>query len=262
MAHVAITIEGGLFSADLPEKLGSRPDEVPGQRPPDFGLESARLSEEIQATFSDVQRQWQTFEGRRARSQGSATTVTRDLWMLPVLGLLGFDLSYQRAALHVDGASFTISHLAGDEEGAPPVHIVAHDQDLDRRGDARQSPHALVQDYLNRADALWGVVTNGRQLRLLRDSKRFAKPTYIEFDLEAMVVGNLYSEFVALFRLVHRTRLPKGTADAHECWLERYYQQGIAEGGRVRERLSAGVDQALRTLGYRLPHPSRQPEPL
>lgn len=92
-------------------------------------------------------------------------------------------------------------------------------------------------------------MTNGRKLRLLRDSKRFAKPTYVEFDLEAMVAGNLYSEFVALFRLAHRTRLPRGTADAHECWLERYYQQGIAEGGRVRERLSEGVYQALLALG-------------
>ncbi len=64
-----------------------------------------------------------------------------------------------------------------------------------------------------------------------------------------MVAGNLYSEFVVLFRLAHRTRLPKGTADAHESWLERYYQQGIAEGGRVRERLSEGVYQALLTLG-------------
>ncbi len=64
-----------------------------------------------------------------------------------------------------------------------------------------------------------------------------------------MVAGNLYSEFVVLFRLAHRTRLPKGTADAHESWLERYYQQGIAEGGRVRERLSEGVHQALLTLG-------------
>jgi hypothetical protein len=169
--------------------------------------------------------------------------------MLPVLGLLGFDLTYQRAALQAGGGSFTISHVAGDEEGAPTVHIVAHDQELDRRGDARQSPHALVQDYLNRSDTLWGVVTNGRKLRLLRDSKRFAKPTYVEFDLEAMLQGNLYSEFVALFRLAQRTRLPKGTADAHECRLEQYYQQGIAEGGRVRERLSEGVFQALRTLG-------------
>src|SRR5690606_38914345 len=108
---------------------------------------------------------------------------------------------------------------------------------------------ALVQDYLNRSDCLWGVVTNGRKLRLLRDSKRFARPTYVEFDLEAMVAGNLYSEFVVLFRLAHRSRLPRGTADAHESWLERYYQQGIAEGGRVRERLSEGVHQALLTLG-------------
>jgi hypothetical protein len=57
MAHVAITVEGGLFSADLLERLGSRPDEVPGQRPTEFGLDGARLSEEIQATFSDIQRQ-------------------------------------------------------------------------------------------------------------------------------------------------------------------------------------------------------------
>jgi hypothetical protein len=249
MAHVAITIEGGLLSADLLERLGSLPEEVLGQRPADFGLDGARLSEEIQATFSDVQRQWQTFEGRSGRHQGSATSLTRDLWMLPVLRLLGYDLDYRRAALHAGGGSFPISHVAGEEEGAPPVHIVAHDEKLDERDKARQSPHALVQDYLNRSDSLWGVVTNGRKLRLLRDSNRFARPTYVEFDLEAMVVGNLYSEFVVLFRLVHRTRLPEGTADAHESWLERYYQQGIAEGGRVRERLSQGVHQALLTLG-------------
>jgi N-6 DNA Methylase len=93
------------------------------------------------------------------------------------------------------------------------------------------------------------VVTNGKKLRLLRNSKRFTRPTYVEFDLEAMVAGNLYSEFVILFRLTQRTRLPKCTADAHESWLERYYLQGIAEGGRVRERLSEGVFHALRTLG-------------
>jgi hypothetical protein len=169
--------------------------------------------------------------------------------MLPVLRLLGYELEYQRAAVQIGGASFTISHRVGDEEGAPPVHIVAHGEKLDERGKARQARHALVQDYLNRSDCLWGMVTNGRKLRLLRDSKRFARPTYVEFDLEAMVAGNLCSEFVVLFRLAHRTRLPRATADAHESWLERYYQQGIAEGSRVRERLSEGVHQALLTLG-------------
>jgi hypothetical protein len=169
--------------------------------------------------------------------------------MLPVFRLLGYDLSYRRAALHVGGSTYAISHVAGDDEGAPPVHIVAFDQELDRRGGARQSPHALVQDYLNRSDALWGVVTNGTKLRLLRNSVRLAKPTYVEFDLEAMLEGKLYSEFVLLWRLVHRTRLPSGVGDADQCWLERYYRDGIEQGGRVRDRLREGVEEALKGFG-------------
>jgi hypothetical protein len=48
---------------------------------------------------------------------------------------------------------------------------------------------------------------------------------------------------------IHASRLPRGAGDAHECWLERYYQQGIEQGGRVRERLSVGVKEALEILG-------------
>jgi hypothetical protein len=54
---------------------------------------------------------------------------------------------------------------------------------------------------------------------------------------------------VLFYRLVHATRLPRGAGDAHECWLEKYYQQGIEQGGRVRERLRDGVQQALEILG-------------
>ena len=106
-----------------------------------------------------------------------------------------------------------------------------------------------MQDYLNRSDALWGVVTNGKRLRLLRNTARFSKPSFVEFDLEAIFAGNLYSEFVLLYRLVHASRLPRSVGDAHECWLERYYQQGIEQGGRVRKRLRDGVKEALEILG-------------
>ena len=107
----------------------------------------------------------------------------------------------------------------------------------------------MVQDFLNRSDALWGIVTNGKRLRLLRDTARFSKPSYIEFDLEGMMEGGLYSEFVLFYRLVHASRLPRGAGDAHECLLERYHQQGIEEGGRVREKLRDGVKEALEILG-------------
>jgi hypothetical protein len=249
MAYVAVTVEGGLIAADLLDKIASTPDDAPGQRPRDFGLDGGRLSDEIQATLSEARAYWEVFQQRRARGHGSLTTLTRDAWVIPLLQGLGYDLAYQRAAAQVGGASFPISHRAGGDADAPPVHIVAADQRLDIRGGGRVSPHALVQDYLNRSDALWGIVTNGEQLRLLRNTTRLARPTYVEFDLRAIIDGNLYSEFVPFYRLVHRSRLPQAAADAHECLLETYYQQGLDEGGRVRDRLRVGVETALRIFG-------------
>jgi hypothetical protein len=247
MARLAITIEGGLISSDLVEQIAATPQDVPGQRPVDFGLD-ARLSDEIQKAFSDALIHWNTFNARLARGRESATTITRETWVLPLLEELGFTLAFQRAAAAAGGGTFMISHRLGADPDAPPVHIVSCEQELDRRGDAARSPHALMQDYLNRSDALWGIVTNGRTLRLLRNTVRFSKPSYIEFDLQATFKGNLYSEFVLFYRLVHATRLPRA-GDAHECWLEKYYQKGIEQGGRVRERLRDGVQQALEILG-------------
>jgi hypothetical protein len=248
MARLAITIEGGLISSDLVEQIAATPQDVPGQAPKDFGL-NARLSDEIQKAFSDALIHWNAFNARLARGKESATTITRETWVLPLLEELGFTLTFQRAAAAAGGGTFMISHRLGDDPDAPPVHIVASDQELDRRGDAARSAHALVQDYLNRSNALWGIVANGLTLRLLRNTVRFSRPSYIEFDLEAIFKGNLYSEFVLFYRLVHATRLPSGAGDAHDCWLEKYYQQGIEQGGRVRERLRDGVQEALEILG-------------
>ena len=248
MARLAITIEGGLISSDLVEHIAATPQDVPGQGPRDFGLD-ARLSDEIQKAFSDALIYWNAFNARLARGKDSATTITRETWVLPLLEELGFTLAFQRAAAAAGGGTFMISHRLGADPDAPPVHIVSSEQGLDRRGDAARSSHALVQDFLNRSAALWGIVTNGRTLRLLRNTVRFSKPSFIEFDLEAIFKGNLYSEFVLFYRLVHATRLPRGAGDAHECWLEKYYQQGIEQGGRVRERLRDGVQEALEILG-------------
>ena len=65
----------------------------------------------------------------------------------------------------------------------------------------------MLQECLNRSEAhLWGVLTNGRQLRLLRDSSALATAAYVEFDLEAIFDGELFSEFVLLYRLLHASR--------------------------------------------------------
>jgi hypothetical protein len=116
-----------------------------------------------------------------------------------------------------------------------------------------------VQDYLNRSDDLWGIVTNGAVLRLLRDSVYFSRPAYIEFDLQAMLAGARLDEFILFYRLAHRSRLPRGDrSDA--CLLEQYYQGAVEQGGRIRDGLRQAVEDAILTLanGF-LGHPKNAP---
>lgn len=259
MAYTSITVEGGLFPSDLLDRVAS--GDATGQRVGDFGIDGhRRLADEIQSAFSDARSFWDAFQRRLQGSRQSPTTITRESWVVPLMERLGFELELQRASAEVGGQQYRISHRAGSDPDAPPVHVVAIEQELDRRNGARRSSHALVQEYLNRSDALWGIVTNGKRLRLLRDTTRFVKPTYLEFDLEGMIEGNLYSEFVLLYRLIHASRFPSDGAAAHECLLESYYQQGIDEGSRVRDKLRDGVEQALRVLGSAfLAHPESGP---
>ena len=254
MSYTTISIEGGLFPPDLLERISLGDGGIKGQATGDFGLPpSRRLLDEMQRSFSDARKYWDAFGRRLERSRESRTTLTREVWMAGLFELLGFlPLEYQRAAVEAGGASFPISHRTHSAENAPPIHIVAVDQPLDERGPARRTPHALVQDFLNRSEALWGVVTNGAKLRLLRDSERLSKPTYLEFDIQAMIEGNAYGEFVVLYRLLHATRFPSNGVEPHECLLEGYYTQGIEEGGRVREKLRDGVKSALEVLGTAL----------
>jgi hypothetical protein len=253
MSFTTIVSEGNLIPADLLAQIAA--GEAEGQQPADFGFEKARrLSDEIAAAWADVKVFWEAFQRslRRLRDDDPATTVTRERWVLPLLETLGYKLTFIPAAATVAGRTYAISHRAGEGESAPPVHIEGFRRTLDQRGPAgrpRLSPHALVQEYLNSTEQLWGLVTNGERLRLLRDSSRTVRPVYVEFDLRAMLEGEKFADFALLFRLLHRTRLPQSSDDTSRCLLERYHQQAIEAGGRVRDGLRDGVELALRSLG-------------
>nr|HID13653.1 hypothetical protein [Anaerolineae bacterium] len=161
MAYVCIRVEGGLLSPDFLEGI----HEQSGQKPADFTLRARRsLVDEISSVWSDVRSYYDAFDRRLKRAHGeSTTTITREQWVIPLLEALGYRLAFQRRASIVNGRSYAISHravldeTAVDLEQAPPVHIVACDQDLGTRppsGRGHLSPHALLQDYLNRTEHL------------------------------------------------------------------------------------------------------------
>ena len=248
----AVRLEGGLFGPDILERLES--GDLPGQRPADFGFPAGRsLVDEIAAAYRDAQDFWRVFRRRldRTPEDDPATSLTRDGWVIPFLDLLGYDLYYNRRAYEVGGVRYAVSHRAGENDDAPPVHVVGARRELGRVDPTaypRLSPHALLQEFLNRSDHLWGVVTNGRVLRLLRKSALLRRQAYVEFDLEAIFEGDRFRDFALLYRLLHRTRLPAGVADGPDCLLERYHQEALDQGNRARDRLRDGVEECIRRL--------------
>ena len=261
-------IEGNLIAGDYLADLVT--GSIKGQAPDDFGFAKAdKLADEIATVWGEAKKFWAAFKKSREESSFSelGTTETRKAWVVPLLYNLGYLTSFRGEAEIVDKQSFAISHRAGGVAKATttvintsPIHIAGCNVKLDKKPpNARMSAHGLVQEYLNRTEHLWGIVTNGLQWRLLRDSSLMTRLTYIEFDLEQILEGENFAEFGLFYRLFHRSRLPLGMDDAHECLLEFYHQETLQQGGRVRDRLRDGVERAIAKLGNGfLQHPKNQ----
>lgn len=252
MSYPSIRIEGAIFSPDILERL----EDAPGQRPADFNLDTGtKVKDEIARAWADAQDYWRIFQRKldSLKPDSPATTETRQQWIVPLFGLLGYQLEYQPKGVELNGKNYTISHRAINR-GSTPVHVVGYREaaGLDRKperthiGAPRMSAHGLVQEYLNLHDELYGLVTNGRLLRLLRDSSRLIKLTYLEFDLDRIFTDGLFADFAVLYRLLHATRLPLSNDAAAESLIERYHQDSLDSGARIRDGLSKAVEQAIR----------------
>ncbi len=254
---VTVTAEGGLLFPDTLGKIATEDAGLGGLRPEDYGLQKTqRLTERISAVWSDVRAHWRSFQisATKLPESDRGTTDTRE-WMRKFFRELDYEVTYRAGAEEIEGTRYPISHRAGDNPDALPIHIVSFRQELNRpvppnEGAGKRSPHGLMQAYLNAApQQLWGIVANGKKVRLLRDSHHFGRQSYLEFDLEAMLEGEVFSDFMLLYLLLHRSRLPQSGQPAAECWLEKWRSQAESEGTRARDALRNGVEEAITALG-------------
>lgn len=267
MTFPSIRIEGAILSGDLLAKVER--DDFPGQKPADFGLPGgAKVKDEIARAWAEAQSLWAIYRRRLDHLTGVdlGTTETRNLWIVPFLGLLGYPLERPERAEVILDKTYALSHRLPGRDGFP-VHIVGPRHadpsvppdrstlDVKAVAGPRMSPHALLQEYLNLTEHLYGLVTNGLSLRLLRDSSRLIKLSYLEFDLERIFTEQLFADFAVLFRLLHVSRLPPRQDASDDCWLERYHQDSLDAGARIRERLSQAVESSLRTFANGFLHP-------
>ena len=281
---------------------------MPGQSAQDYELTPGMTVNAAVARAWDAalgaHRAWKIALARLPANE-SATALTRDKWLLPLL----YELGYGRPKALSGGidlppglgetqpkhypVSHQLSWSAGgpEAEAAVPLHLVGGGVALDNPtpGVTARAPQSMLQDFLNRSNrCLWGIVSNGHTVRLLRDASSLTKQSYVEFDLDDIFDNQRYSEFRLFFLTIHASRitpiapeapLTKGSsspaastksaadenpldlaedsAEAPEaasltpysCWLEQWRTVAITDGTRALDALRDGVALALTHLG-------------
>ena len=202
-SFTTVKTEGGLLPADVLQRVADGRD-LPGLRSEDYHLlPGERLNEAVNRAWNRCLGAWISFDEGRQKLPASdtGTTLTRERWLLVLFQELGYGrLPALRGGLTApDGATYLISHCWEQT----PIHLVTFRHPLDRRSEiatqARRSPHSLLQEFLNRSpDHRWGIISNGLQLRLLRDNASLRRAAFVKFDLEALMTGELYAEFTLL----------------------------------------------------------------
>ena len=256
-----LRVEGAILPPDLLQRVADGDKTLDGLTPEAYHLDAGeKLNEAINRAWNRLLGAWTTFRDALAKlpEGDAATSVTRERWLLPLFDELGYGRLQTTKAIEIEGQAYPVSHGWQNV----PIHLVGAGVDLDKRtpgvaGAARNSPHSLVQVLLNRSDAhLWGFVSNGLRLRVLRDNVRLTRQAYVEFDLQAMMEGQVYSDFVLLWLVCHESRVEQSdvtgfqkSVTSGDCWLEKWSKAAAEQGTRALEQLRDGVEIAIEALG-------------
>lgn len=251
MKLVTTSIHGNIFTSEILERI--RSEDIRYQTPKDFNLKpNEYVRDEISNAWIILNSHWKIFKQKREALKTSETgvTETRGNWAKYFFELLGYDISLTNAK-SINDKSYAISHEVNNKDGFP-IHVVGCNQSLDKRHEngvrARLSPHALMQEYINSTEYLYGYITNGLYLRVLRDATQLSKLSYLEFNLEQMMEEGHYNEFALLYRLLHATRIADNKDDSANSYLEFYHNEAIASGTRIRDRLSDAFYTSILSL--------------
>lgn len=252
--------EGAILPMDLLQRIALLDATLNGLTPDSYHLfKTEKLNEAINRSWNRLLGAWVAFKTAKDKlpEKDTGTTLTRERWLLPLFSELNYGRLLAAKSIEVNSKSYSISH----EWQHTPIHLVSFKADLDHftksiAGASRSSPHSLMQELLNRSENhLWGIISNGLRLRILRDNVSLTRQAYVEFDLEAMMNGEVYADFVLLWLLCHQSRVEAERPAA--CWLEKWSHTAHEQGTRALDQLRNGVEKAITALGNGfLAHPA------
>lgn len=259
-----VKLEGGLFLPDQLEKAAQ--GRANAQLEADYGTpKGVKLKDEYSRAFQIACAQWQHFAAQMERADVDATQLTTAFIHELLRDAFGYAALQAASAQQVGELRYPVSLMAG----SLPVLVAPHTLGLDEAdarfavqggGNRKKAPFQAMQELLNASEPLqWGIVSNGKQLRLLRDAASLTRPSFLEVDLADLLGGQRYAEFANVWRLLHASRASRLDQGATVCIWEQWRNEGQQEGTRVRDGLRNGVEQALLILGQGfLQHPANQ----
>ena len=245
----SIRIDGGMFSPEFLQRVADASPELDGCSPADYSTAEEginNLRNHLNYLWNRSIAVWDRFgpseneELPAARVKGFIQRLMRDIG-LELTSLPKHESSGERPQLAYDlGGS--LWHVVPSE-----VHL---DQRSESIGTRRTSPHNLMQGELTSSKHHgWGLLTNGRQVRILRKTNRPSIQEALEFDIQTMFNDRLYPDFCLFAMMVHGTRWSRDRDAPMDCWLETWYKASKEEGLSVLEDLRGCVQQAANAFG-------------
>jgi len=259
----SLQLEGGLFVPAILEQATR--GELAGQGTADYRIpQGLSLADEQGRAFRIASALWKNFDAVRPRRDVPAAPATLGFALDFFRDALGFaDITPCAEPVALADRAYPITAFAAG--GRVPLIVAPHDLALDEpderfvvvgSGARRRSAYQLAQQFLNASPCAWAILTNGRQLRLVRDADTLTRPAYLEADLELILRDQRYADFAAVWRLFHASRAGDSAAT---CLWDVWRKEGQEQGEPVREGLRTGVTDALLALGTGfLAHPDNE----
>ena len=234
-----IHIENALIATDYLHKIASL--QASFQKEQDYHIpKGLKFREEISRFWRIALAYWNEFQKNK----------NSEKWLKHLFKeILDFDIQ-KISPKNLNERIFPITHTAFEETIAFVITepSIEFDKNYPQFGDGhkKRSPHALLQEYLNAEEnVLWGFVSNGKKIRILRDNPSLTRPVYIEIDLEQIFNEELYNEFALFWLLSHSSRF----IGRYEAIIEKWRDESTKEGERALNELRTGVTKALLLLG-------------
>ncbi|MGQ9455072.1 MAG: hypothetical protein ACUVRS_09150 [Armatimonadota bacterium] len=228
-------VSGEIISEDVIEDLSAEKCDLPG---------CCIKESDLRAGFDLLLERW---EAIRTEIKNYDTEKLRKRWQLDVLEILDFEPKYLPShTKYGQKSSIPLTHRCGDMH----FWLLDYSQSFDEKleyGTPRKSPHEQFQAFLDQTEYEWGILFNGRSIRLLSDYHKTLTKNYFEADLESIFDSMDIDAFRVVWRIFHASRFAKDSDGRRP--IEKLREYSRERGVTVGDELRGQVVKAIEELG-------------